>query len=305
MRKIRFRDFINIWKEEKMKQVKISSYCVYDLMINNHLSDFFDNFYLHDINEDLVQKFIYIKSETLNSKTVRDLVVVIKMVLKMGAKKEYCLIQQFDLIYPKNIKENKVSVFTKIEQKKLTDYLNDNFDFKNLGLLICLYTGIRIGEVSAIKWSDIDIINNTISISRTVQRIYQDGKTRIIEESCKTDKSIRTIPMCKLLVKFIKPLKKIVNEDFYVISNLDKPIEPRTYRVYYKNILKKLGLPQIKFHSTRHSFATRLIESKADVKTVSAILGHSNIATTLNLYVHPNDEQKKKTIEKAFKYINN
>lgn len=181
----------------------------------------------------------------------------------------------------------------------------NNFDFKNLGLLICLYTGIRIGEVSAIRWSDIDIDNNTLSIGRTLQRIYLDGKTSIIEETCKTNKSIRTVPLCRVLIKFIKPLKRIVNSDFYVISNTEKPIEPRTYRIYYKKILGKLNLRIIKFHSTRHSFATRLIESKADVKTVSSILGHSNIATTLNLYVHPNNEQKKQSIEKAFKYINN
>lgn len=144
-----------------------------------------------------------------------------------------------------------------------------------------------------------------IEVKRTLQRIYQNGKTRVIEESCKTDKSIRTIPMTQILIKIIKPLKKIINDEFYITSNSSKPIEPRTYRVYFKTILQFLDLPVIKFHSTRHSFATRLIESNADVKTVSVILGHSNIATTLNLYVHPNDEQKKKSIEKAFKYINN
>lgn len=304
MIEIKFKEFTEYWKEEKIKQVKISTYCVYDLMLKNHIGLYFDDLYLHEIDEEILQNFIYDKTNKLSPKSIKDLIVVIKMILKQGVKKKYCQTQQFDLIYPKPIKEEKVSVFTKLEQKKLTDYLINNFDFKNLGLLICLYTGIRIGEVSAIKWSDIDIDNNTLSISRTLQRIYLDGKTEIIEETCKTDKSIRTIPLCRILIKFIKPLKRIVNNDFYVISNTEKPIEPRTYRVYYKKILERLDLPVIKFHSTRHSFATRLIESKADVKTVSSILGHSNIATTLNLYVHPNDEQKKKSIEKAFKYIN-
>lgn len=304
MAKIKFKEFTKQWKEEKIKQIKISTYCVYDLMLKNHISLYFDDLYLHEIDEEIVQRFIYDKTNELSPKSIKDLIVVVKMILMQGVKKKYCQIQQFDLIYPKSSKEEKVSVFSKLEQKKLTEYLVNNFDFKNLGLLICLYTGIRIGEVSAIKWSDIDIDNSTISISRTLQRIYRDGKTEIIEDACKTDKSIRTIPLCRIITKFIKPLKRIVNNDFYVISNTEKPIEPRTYRVYYKKILEKLDLRIIKFHSTRHSFATRLIESKADVKTVSSILGHSNIATTLNLYVHPNDEQKKKSIEKAFKYIN-
>lgn len=305
MKKVKFNDFVIFWKEEKVKQVKLSSYCVYELMINKHLNSYFGNYFLDEITEDVVQKYIYHKFETLSTKSIKDLIVVLKMVLKLATKKGYCITQQFDLIYPKETKFKKVLVFTKAEQKKLVEHLINNFNFKQLGILMCLYTGLIIGEVSALKWSDIDTSNNMIEVKRTLQRIYQNGKTRIIEESCKTDKSIITIPMTQIPIKIIKPLKKIINDEFYITSNSSKPIEPRTYRVYFKKVLQLLDLPVIWFHSTRHSFATRLIESNADVKTVSVILGHSNIATTLNLYVHPNDEQKKNSIEKAFKYINN
>lgn len=103
------------------------------------------------------------------------------------------------------------------------------------------------------------------------------------------------------LIRLLKPLRKMKNPDFFVLTNSLKPTEPRTYRIYYKKLMQSFGMPDLKFHSLRHSFATRCIESKCDYKTVSALLGHSDISTTLNLYVHPNLEQKKKVIEQMFK----
>ena len=105
------------------------------------------------------------------------------------------------------------------------------------------------------------------------------------------------------LLRMIKSINKIVNENYFVISNDEKPIEPRTYRNYYKKLCKKIDIPELKFHGLRHSFATRCIESKADYKTVSVLLGHSNISTTLNLYVHPNKEEKKKCIDKMLRSL--
>ena len=116
---------------------------------------------------------------------------------------------------------------------------------------------------------------------------------------------MRDIPMIKDLYDLLKPLKKVVKNDYYVLTNDAMPTEPRTYRNYYKKLLNTLNIPPIKFHGLRHSFATRCIESKCDYKTVSVILGHSDISTTLNLYVHPNYDQKKKCIDKMFKLIKN
>ena len=109
--------------------------------------------------------------------------------------------------------------------------------------------------------------------------------------------------MNKELLKMLRPLKKIVNGKFHVLTNEEKPTEPRTYRNYYKRMMEQLNIPPLKFHGLRHSFATRCIESNCDYKTVSVILGHSDITTTLNLYVHPNMEQKKRCIDKVFKSI--
>ena len=109
--------------------------------------------------------------------------------------------------------------------------------------------------------------------------------------------------MTKDLLKMLKPIKKVVNNSFFILTNEAKPTEPRTYRNYYKKLMEDLKIPELKFHGLRHSFATRCIESNCDYKTVSVILGHSNISTTLNLYVHPNLEQKKKCIEQMSKIL--
>lgn len=114
----------------------------------------------------------------------------------------------------------------------------------------------------------------------------------------KTKNSIREIPISRDLLRLLKPIKKIMNPAFFVLTNEQKPTEPRTYRSYYQKFMEELNMTGLKFHGLRHSFATRCIESNCDYKTVSVLLGHSNISTTLNLYVHPNMEQKKKAIDK-------
>ena len=101
----------------------------------------------------------------------------------------------------------------------------------------------------------------------------------------------------------LKPLKKVINDDYYILTNDERPTEPRTYRNYYKRLMEKLDIPKLKYHGLRHSFATRCIEVGSDYKTVSVLLGHSNISTTLDLYVHPNMEQKKRCITKVFKSL--
>ena len=186
-------------------------------------------------------------------------------------------------------------------------FVEDNFTFRNLGIFICLSTGVRIGEICALTWEDIDTENGIIHIRKTIQRIYirENGvrHTELMIDTPKTATSIRDIPMTKDLLSVLKPLRKVVNENFFVLTNDITPTEPRTYRNYYKKLLAKLDIPPIKFHGLRHSFATRCIESHCDYKTVSVILGHSNISTTLNLYVHPNFEQKKKCIDKMLKSL--
>lgn len=302
----RLSEVAELWKLDKKQYVKKSSFSAYTLLIENHLLPTFGEHY--EIEEADVQKFVLQKLETgLSHKTIKDILIVLKMVLKFGAKNKWLSYTPFDIQFPTERDKQNLEVLSRADQKKIMNYIQEHFTFKNLGVYICLSAGIRIGEVCALTWEDIDTDNGVISINRTIQRIYviENGvrKTELILDSPKTKNSIREIPISKDLLRILKPFKKIVNSSFFVLTNDAKPTEPRTYRSYYKKLMSELNMPELKFHGLRHSFATRCIESNCDYKTVSVLLGHSNISTTLNLYVHPNMEQKKKAIEQMFKNL--
>ncbi|MDR0430795.1 MAG: site-specific integrase [Tannerellaceae bacterium] len=295
---------IELWKEDKKQYVKRSSYSAYILLIENHLLPIFGEKY--GVVESDVQEFVLTKlKQGLSQKTIKDILIVLKMILKFGMKKDLIEYKDFDVRFPTERKKKKIEVLSKSDQKKIMNYVQENFTFKNLGIHICLSAGIRIGEICALTWKDIDTDTGIIHVQKTIQRIYiienDDRHTELLLDSPKTKNSVRDIPMSRALLKMVKPIKKIVNDSFFVLTNDIKPTEPRTYRNFYKKLMKELNMPDIKFHSLRHSFATRCIESNCDYKTVSAILGHSNISTTLNLYVHPNMEQKKKCIDQMLK----
>ncbi|MFV5703645.1 tyrosine-type recombinase/integrase [Flavobacterium sp. XS2P12] len=297
---------ITLWKTDKKQYVKKSSFSAYVLLIENHLLPMFGD--KHTIEEAEVQAFVFQKIEQgLSHKTIKDILIVLKMVLKFGAKNKWLEYQAFDIQFPTEREKHDIEVLSRTNQKKVMNYIQEHFTFRNLGIFICLSAGIRIGEVCALTWENIDTDRGIISVKRTIQRIYvieeNIRKTEVILDTPKTKNSIRDIPMSRDLLRMLKPIKKIVNNSFFVLTNDEKPTEPRTYRSYYKNLMRELNMPELKFHGLRHSFATRCIESKCDYKTVSVLLGHSNISTTLNLYVHPNLEQKKKAIDQMFRAL--
>jgi len=306
MNKKQISEVITLWKADKKQYVKKSSFSAYTLLIENHLLPAFgDKYELEEID---VQNFVFQKLESgLSHKTIKDILIVLKMILKFGAKHKLLNYTPFDIQFPTEREKHNIEVLSKADQKKIMNYIQEHFTFRNLGVYICLSSGMRIGEICALTWEDVDTDNGIISVNRTIQRIYviEDGnrKTELILDTPKTKNSIREIPISKDLLKILKPFKKIVNPSFFVLTNDAKPTEPRTYRSYYKNLMRELNMPKLKFHGLRHSFATRCIESNCDYKTVSVLLGHSNISTTLNLYVHPNMEQKKKAIEQMFKAL--
>lgn len=229
------------------------------------------------------------------------------MILKFGVKNGYFEYTQIDIKFPTQRERQEIEVLSRSNHRKVISHIQENFTFRNLGIYICLCAGMRIGEICALKWEDIDTENGIISVKKTIQRVYmiegEERYTELILDSPKTKNSIRDIPMTRDLLKLLKPLKRIVNNNYFVLTNEAKPTEPRTYRNYYKQFMQEIGVPILKFHGLRHSFATRCIESKCDYKTVSVILGHSNISTTLNLYVHPNMEQKKRCIDQMVKAL--
>lgn len=297
---------IELWKADKRLYVKKSTYSAYLLLIENHIRPYFSE--KEEITEEDIQKFVLNELKNgLSQKTIKDIIIVLKMIMKFGVKQKFLVHNEIDIKFPTIGEKTDLEVLNKNDHKKIINYLQENFTFKNLGIYICLSTGMRIGEICGLLWSDIDMDSGVIKVRRTVQRIYiiDEGKrhTEILIDAPKTKNSIRDIPMTTELYKVIKPLKKIVNDNYFVVTNDIKPTEPRTYRNYYTRLIKKLNIPKLKFHGLRHSFATRCIESKCDYKTVSVILGHSNISTTLNLYVHPNIEQKKKCIDQMYRFL--
>ena len=296
----------DLWKEEKRQFVKKSTFAAYSLIVETHLLPAFGN--LTTVTEKGVQDFVLHKlNGGLSQKTIKDMLIVLRMILKYGAKKNYYVYAPIDVIFPTDRERQELEVLSIANQKKIMRFVEENFTFRNLGIFICLSTGVRIGEICALTWEDIDTDNGIIHIRKTIQRIYirenDIRHTELMIDTPKTATSIRDIPMTKSLLSVLKPLRKVVNKNFFVLTNDITPTEPRTYRNYYKKLLVKLNIPPIKFHGLRHSFATRCIESHCDYKTVSVILGHSNISTTLDLYVHPNYEQKKKCIDKMLKSL--
>lgn len=306
MNKKSIREIAEAWKEYKRPYVKQSTMAAYVLILENHvLPEFGDNDSLHEHD---VQAFVLKKIEHgLSAKSVKDILIVLKMVMKFGVKNEWMNHYEWDIKFPVNSQPKELEVLSVANHKKILDYVQHNFTFMSLGIYISLSTGLRIGEICALKWSDINVADGKITVQRTIERIYMvEGEkkhTQLVINTPKTVNSCREIPISKELLAMVKPMKKVVNADFYVLTNEDKPTEPRTYRNYYNRLMEKLDIPKLKYHGLRHSFATRCIEAGCDYKTVSVLLGHSNISTTLNLYVHPNMEQKKRCINKMLKSL--
>lgn len=301
------REIALAWKSDKQRYVKQSTYAAYVLILENHILPSFGE--CRALSEQLVQDFVLQKLNSgLSIKTVKDLLIVLKMVMKFGVKNKWTDYCEWDIKYPTTENHKDIEVLTVEHHKKILDFIQQNFTFRNLGIYISLTTGLRIGEICGLKWEDINIANGTISVKRTIERIYiAEGNhkcTKLIINTPKTKNALRDIPITKELLTMIKPLKRVMNDNFYVLTNDEKPTEPRTYRNYYHRLMKRLNIPRLKYHGLRHSFATRCIESNCDYKTVSVLLGHSNITTTLNLYVHPNMEQKKRCIAKMLKSLN-
>lgn len=286
------REIAAAWKEYKRPYVKQSTMAAYVLILENHILPTFgeDN----SLPEQSVQAFVLHKIESgLSTKSVKDILIVLKMVMKFGVKKEWMTYYEWDIKYPPSSENKVLDVLSVTNHRKILNHIQSHFTFMGLGIYISLSTGLRIGEICALKWSDINVTDGILTVNRTIERIYiiegEKKHTELVINTPKTKNSCREIPMNKELLGMLKPLKKVVNDDYYILTNDERPTEPRTYRNYYKRLMEKLDIPKLKYHGLRHSFATRCIEVGCDYKTVSVLLGHSNISTTLNLYVHPNN----------------
>lgn len=303
---MKYKDWLYDWLENYIKpSLKTKTYERYTEIVKRHII-----LYLGDVNLDElqaldIQKFVTHLSMNGNLKTgaglapnsINAIITVAKNSLKMACTLGYVNEYIGDKVKRPKAHEIKVECFSLSEQKKMESYIVTGKP-KLFGIVLCLYTGIRIGELLALEWSDINFKNFEIHINKTCH----DGKdksgvfTRIVDTP-KTVSSIRIIPIPQQIIPFLRELKK-KSHSIYVISNGNKPISVRSYQRTFTSLQKKLKIPHKRFHSLRHTFATRALECGMDVKTLSEILGHKNPTITLNRYVHSFMEHKKEMMNK-------
>lgn len=273
----------------------------------------------------------------LSQKTVRDILMILKMCLRDYGRKYGRTMPEWQVELPvRQLEENrqKRAVLSKGQQQKLLEWIRQELNYETLGYAVTLYTGIRIGELCALKWGDVDFEQRSICISKTIQRIYlknpenrgnikdgedrdkrtesegnerknkqgnrkrsrEKGRTKILLTTPKSRKSIREIPIADALYDLMQPFCGEAPEHFLVTGSR-RYMEPRLYRKHYARFLEKKEAEHIHFHGLRHTFATRCVEEGADYKVVSELLGHASVNLTLNLYVHPQWEDKKRCVE--------
>ncbi len=295
----------HLWLKEKQTLVTPSTYAGFLLIVENHLIPYFGLQKICDITESKIQEFIFYlfyngrldNAGGLTVKTIRDIILVLRLTLNFAYKSKVIEALNWDLIeYPKDLKIKKVVALSKEEEQKLIQAIYLNLTRKSVGILLTLFTGLRIGELCGLQMSDISLTDKTISVNKTIQRIYDKSKKKsyIHIGSPKTKSSERTIPVPSLLMNIIQKFYT-ANPNHFFLTGRIKPTEPRVYRQFFSRFVKKHKLIPVKFHELRHTFAIRAIEiSDFDIKSLSEILGHKNVSFTLNVYGRANLQQKIK-----------
>lgn len=303
-KKIYFSYVLDEWLINKKNKIKITTFYKYQSVIEGNIKPILGDLIFKKIkSEDIYDFFNNKKIAILSDSSKNLLLIIINSALKFGVKQKYKKEIPFCEIKLKKVK-GKIIYFTKKEQKILENHLNKKLNLRNLAILVDLYTGLRIGELCALQWKDIDFINNTLSITKTVQRIKNNdvnSKTKLVITSPKTKYSIRIIPIPFFLIKTLKEIRN--DDDVYIFTNTNKPKDPRTLEKYFKSVLVKCGIRKISFHSLRHTYATRSRESGMDIKILSELLGHASYKTTLDIYVHISLDFKKDSVNSLVKYL--
>lgn len=310
---MKLKEVIDLWMPEKKRQVKESTFSAYCLTCSRILIPAFGEKEVGEIDKIAVRSFVYGELESKSPKTVKDILIVLKMLMKFAADEldQEIPSVKWKIVWPSaNLEKHKAERYSPRQMKAILDYLMENPSNVALGMLIALTTGLRIGELCALRFSDVDFDKGVIHITKTVVRIAKftgmerDSKmtTEVIESTPKTKNSLRDVPITPKLKKILKAFAAVSKPEYYINSGTNRCCEPRVFRNHAASLIEKAGVsPVLKFHALRHTFATTLIENNIDAKTVSSILGHSNVSITLNLYVHPSDEVKANAVIKGLK----
>ena len=299
------------WLEELKPVRKHSTITKYASQLKNYIIPVFGNMALNNITNEkiiLFSKKLLTEGrngQKLSHKTVADILS------RMKSIRRFALLHGYEVNYiPDAVKipqqQGTIRILTFEEERKLINHLKNNFDLTALGILLSLFTGLRIGELCALKWSDFSFTDKELYVQRTMQRLHNfsensANKTVIEIDTPKSPSSIRKIPIPEQLINY---LQSSYIEGAYILSgSRNNFVEPRTMENRFKRILKECGVKKINFHALRHTFATRCVELGFDVKSLSEILGHANVNITLNRYVHPSMKLKHINMNKLNRFI--
>ena len=283
------------WLNAVVNRVKESSYANYKIKFEKHILPEFGDMLCSELSADIINAFICKKlADGLSAGYVRDILVVFKTMLKYAQEEYNFKLSLKNIALPKCVKKEAEKI-DDTEQSLLVGYLKKHMNLTSFGILISLLMGIRIGELCGLRWSDVDFKNRILHIKRTVQRIsISEGskKTKVIISSPKSEKSYRKISIPDCLMEYFEKFK--AEGRFYILSGSEKLIEPRTMQYRYKKVLKEAKVSNHNFHQLRHTFATNCMENGFDIKTLSNVLGHSNVSLTLNHYIHPDISHERR-----------
>lgn len=300
-----FSDIAQKWIELNRSQWKSSSLAKYINILNNYLLPRFGQCNMLGISREAVASYIselLVKGghcgTGLAPKTVNSIISVMKNIFEYASVNKNLSLISFKGL---NAKQNQkpMRILSTTEQNNLNEYLLNNPENTSLGILLSLYTGLRVGELCALKWEDVSFDDKCIHVHKTMQRIQNlnssDAKTVVIISKLKSDCSIRDVPIPNRLFSIMQDYQKA--PDTYILKGMKNLyVEPRTMQYRFKATIKKAGILPANFHALRHTFATRCIELGFDIKSLSEILGHASVNITLNRYVHPSMELKQKNM---------
>lgn len=241
----------------------------------------------------------------LSPSYVRTLSIIISSLLSYAVKEEYCSPLKNPVFKPRSAK-TEMQILSHSVQRQFEELMLSEFDLTKYGTYICLQTGMRLGELCALTWDDIDFNSRVIHVRHTVARVSSDdpsiSRTKLIIDKPKTDASVRDIPITSVLLPILKNMHDS-RSSMFVVSDKPDFISTRTFDSRYRKMLIGLGVVPINFHALRHTFATRCVDAGVDIKSLSEILGHSSVAITLDTYVHPSIELKRNQIEKLYTHF--
>lgn len=279
------------WLGEVEQNRKYSTYVKYKKLYTCHIQNVFSSDKLSQMTNGYIQT--HLAALEMSDATRQNVLAVMKQALRY-AEKQYGYPMPSLMGCTMQKRPHSIEVMDRMEQIRLIQFLNSDMDISKAGIYLCLFTGIRLGEVCSLKWADIDQNRGLLHVNRTVQRIEsKEGptKTVLLESPPKSVFSKRVIPMSDSLLSLLIKFKREGQE--YVLQK-NRPMEPRTYQNHFKKYLKQIDAPNYNFHVLRHTFATNCVDSGMDIKSLSEILGHSNVQITLNRYVHPSMDTKRK-----------